>query len=130
MRATTVVVGHGKEGIQTFAQAIMGMQNALESLCAQIAQELNLPDRTLDFLPEDKREQGKPDSFNSVQEALDQISKPQAVYYSFPYMNLVIVDENGKKVGVRSVDLRHFLPGEEKPAIRVLIDGLKEKLNA
>lgn len=71
-----------------------------------------------------------PDSYNSVGTALDKLRRPTAMWYHNPSMNLVILDESGTKVGVRSVDLRVPLIGLHPGNVRDLIGGLLEKIRA
>lgn len=71
-----------------------------------------------------------PDSFNDVPGALAKIHRPVAMWYHNPSMNLVILDESGAKVGIRSTCLRIFLIGMHTGNVQALIEGLQEKLRA
>ena len=71
-----------------------------------------------------------PDSFNDVPGALVKIHHPVAMWYHNPSMNLVILDDSGAKVGIRSTCLRIFLIGMHTGNVQALIEGLQEKLRA
>ncbi len=70
------------------------------------------------------------DSCNDVPGALVKIHRPVAMWYHNPSMCLVILDESGVKVGIRSTCLRIFLIGLHTGNVRDLIEGLQEKLRA
>lgn len=106
-------------GIGDFFSMIMGQQNGVAAIAQQVADECSIP-----FVDDRKTE--TPTSYNDVQEALDRIVVPTAVYYNYQKMNLVIVDQSGELVGIRSISLRE-LDGEQRN-VQALIAGLKAKL--
>jgi hypothetical protein len=70
---------------------------------------------------------GWPDSFNTTKEALGKIGYPIAMWYHCPSMNLVIENDDGTKVGIRSTDFRIPLLGPKTDRLNQLVAGLRAK---
>lgn len=76
----------------------------------------------------DYSEENWPDSYNDIDEALNKIHQPAAMWYHNPSMNLVIMDKSGEKIGIMSTALRHPMLGLHAANIKALVDGLCAKM--
>jgi len=98
-----------EEGIKTFFEMLRGTGDQCRLIGEQLAKLRDVP-----YLEEkgkrekDGERKNWPTSFNDVYESIERLSKLAAVYYHYPSMNLVLVDESGEQIGIRSVDLTTF----------------------
>lgn len=140
------------DGIRAFLEAMVQQNKGLQGFFTLIAARLGIPyshDRENERVIQTRHEgewvpgehggkvwdSGKdyshdnyPDSFNGVPDALEKIRRPVAMWYHTPSMNLVILDDSGVKVGIRSTALRIPLIGMHPGNINALVEGLQAKL--
>ena len=118
-----VVVSAGNDGLMGFFGAIMKQQECLTDIGESIAKACSLP-----FLGDrSKGKENSPDSYNDISEAINKLGHPVGIYYHYPTMNLVLLETNGTKIGIRSTSLRHIF-GATFP-VESLIGAIKEKIN-
>lgn len=98
-----------EEALSGFFNMLHSQGLSLKALGQALAKLCDVPyfeDR--ETREKDGTEHHYPTSFSDVRGAVKRISKLAGVYYHFPSMNLVLVNECSAKVGIRSVDLAVF----------------------
>jgi hypothetical protein len=90
-----------------------------QGLAQKFAEVCQLPYRTELEGPE-----GWPTSFNDMVAAPALISKAVALWYNFPSMNLVVENEDGSRVGVRSMSMARQLRNVDTTAAFLVALGL------
>ncbi len=142
-------------GIALFLEGIANQGHGLRGIGRTLALELGLPyeesregERVIEHrhdgmwveYPDDGgkwwdhgktwAEENTPDSYNNVDGALARLKRPVAIWAHGRSMNLVFLDADGTKVGVRSTCLLMFLMGAKQGEIQHLLQGLRDKLAA
>ena len=94
-----------EEALKGFFGMLDAQSNSCKLVGQKMAEKCSVP--YLEDREGDKEGERKnwPTSFNDVRGALRRLKKLAGVYYHYPSMNLVLVDESGKKIGIRSGDL-------------------------
>lgn len=100
------------QGLSTFFEMLGNQAKSCRSVGEDVAEACGVP---YDAIGPDPDRLHWPDSFNDALEAAEKISKLSRMYWHAPSLNLVLVDESGMKVGIRSTSLSTFgIPHADK----------------
>lgn len=107
MKEVNVVVdtSGGVQGLKNFFDMLANQAGTCFDIGKEIAALCDVPYQRIGPDPERLH---WPDSYNDAFEAAKQITKLARIYWHGPSLNLVLVDESGKKIGIRSTSLSTF----------------------